>query len=120
MHYLFFINIIAQESVTVMPLNPWANKSGRAELECSVCQTLKPLFSWNFTGRDEHSNLIMETIVNQSQPLSPQYTIRVGPSGQTLTIENSQWSDVGVYECIASIGDTVIKAETNLNVLSEL
>ena len=104
-----------------MPLNPWANKSGRAELECSVCQTLMPLFSWNFTQSDDHNNLITETIiVNQSQSLSPQYTIRIGPSGQTLTIENSQWSDVGVYECIASIGDTVIKAETNLNVLSEL
>ena len=100
-----------------MPLNPWANKSGRAELECSVCQTLMPMFSWNFTRRDEHNNLIMETIVNQSQP---QYTIRAGPNGQTLIIEDSQWSDVGVYECIASIGDTVIKAETDLNVLSEL
>ena len=102
------------------PLNPWANKSGRAELECSVCPTLMPLFSWNFTRRDEHSNLIMETIVNRSQPLSPQYIVRVGPNGQTLIIENSQWSDVGVYECIASIDDTIIKAETNLNVLSEL
>ena len=110
--------IIAQEAVIVTPLDPWANQSGRAELNCTVCPTLMPLFTWNFTRRAEH--IILETIANQSQLLSPQYSVRVGQNSQTLIIENAQWSDVGVYKCIASINSTVIEVETNLNVLSEL
>jgi hypothetical protein len=115
---LFECIIIALESIAIIPLDPWANKSGRAELECSMCPTLMPLFSWNFTQRDEHN--IMEIIVNQSQPLSPQYTVTLGVNSQILIIENSQWNDVGVYKCIASINGTVIEAETTLNVLREL
>lgn len=76
-----------------------------------------PLFMWNFTRRAEHNT---ETITNQSQPISPQYTVTVGQKSQTLIIQNVQWSDVGAYKCIASINGTLIESETNLNVLSEL
>ncbi len=63
----------------------------------------------------------METVANQSQPLSVQYTIRVaGQRSQTLVINNAQWRDVGVYKCIASIGSTIIEAEASLDVLSKL
>ena len=115
--YILIIITIAQESVTVTPLDPWANKSETAELECSVCPTLMPLYMWNFTRRDEHN---AERIANQSQSLSPKYTITFGQKSQTLIIVNSQWSDVGVYKCIATINNTEIEAEVNLNVLSEL
>ena len=62
----------------------------------------------------------MEIIANQSQSLSPQYTVTIGEKSQTLIIDNIQWRHVGVYKCIASIDGTVIEAETSLDVLSEL
>ena len=99
------------------PLDPLANQSGRAELQCSVCPTLMPLFMWSFTQRGVHD---METIANRSQPLSSQYTVTDGQKSQTLVINNAQWRHVGVYKCIASIGGTLIEAEANLDVLSEL
>ena len=110
---LYCMNV-APGSVTVIPHNHWVNQSGRAELTCSVCPTLMPLFMWNFTRRGEHD---MEIVANRSQ--SQYYGVTVGQRSQTLIIGNAQWKHTGVYKCIASIGDTLIEAETSLNVLSE-
>ena len=67
---------------------------------------------WNFTQRGTHK---MEIITNRSQTL-----ILTGPAGsQTLIINNTQWRDVGVYKCIASIDGTIIETETSLDVLSK-
>ena len=115
-YYCCAIFIIAQGSVAVTPLDPQANQSGRAELNCSVCPTLAPLFMWNFTQSGGHDT---ETVANRSQPHSSKYSITTGQKSQTLSIINAQWSDVGVYKCIASINSTLIEAETSLDVLSE-
>ena len=88
------------------------NLSERAEFNCSVCPELTPMFMWNFTQRGTHK---MEIITNRSQTL-----ILTGPAGsQTLIINNTQWRDVGVYKCIASIDGTIIETETSLDVLSK-
>ena len=71
---------------------------------------------WNFTQSGGHST---ETVANRTEPLSSKYTVTTGQKSQTLSITNAQWSDVGVYKCIASINSTLIEAETSLNVLSE-
>lgn len=107
---------IAQGSVIVTPLYPWANQFGRAELSCSVCLTLTPLFMWNFTQRGRHNT---ETVVNRSQQLSSKYNVITRLKSQTLIIDNAQWSDVGLYKCIAFINGTLIEAETSLDVYSE-
>ena len=61
----------------------------------------------------------MEIIANRSQLLSSEYSLMAGHRTQTLIISNAQWRHVGVYKCITSIDDTVIEAETSLDVLSE-
>ena len=111
-------NVTAQESVIVAPLDSRAYQSESAEINCSVCPTFTPLFTWNFTqsGHGRH-NIIMETVANRSQPFSSKYTITTGQKSQTLRITNAQWSDVGVYKCIASVNETLIEAETSLDVL---
>ena len=111
-------NVTAQESVIVAPLDPRANQSESAELNCSVCPTLTPLFTWSFT-QSGHGGHNMETVANRSKPFSFKYTITTGQKSQTLMITNAQWSDVGVYKCIASVNETLIEAETSLDVLSE-
>ena len=115
----YYNNIIAPGSVIVTPHNHRVTRSGRAELNCSVCPTLTPQFIWTFTLRGAQE---MEIIANRSQPLSSQYAIRVAgrTRRQNLIINDAQWRDVGVYKCIASINGIKIEAETSLDVLSEL
>ena len=62
----------------------------------------------------------MEIISNRSQLLIPQYTVGNGLNSQVLVINNAQWSDVGIYKCIAAIDGKTIEAEASLDVLSEL
>ena len=62
----------------------------------------------------------METVANQSQLLSSQYTIRSGQKSQALIIKDAQWRYVGVYMCIADLDGMIIQAQTSLDVLSEL
>ena len=119
-HIMFFLLlcvIIAQGSVIVTPRNHQIIQSERAQFNCTVCPTLAPLLTWNFTRRGGHKS---EMIVNQGQPFSSQYAVTVGEGNETLIIESTQWRHVGVYKCIASIDGTVIAAETSLDVLSEL
>ena len=107
---------IGQGSVIVTPPDPSANQFGRAEFNCSVCPTLTPLFVWNFIPR---AGLDTKTVANRSQSPSSQHTVTTRQKSQTLIIDNAQWSDVGVYKCIASINGTLIEAETSLDVHSE-
>ena len=44
--------IIAQGSVILTPHNHQIIQSGRAELNCSVCPTLTPMFTWNFVQKE--------------------------------------------------------------------
>ena len=108
---------IAQGSIIVTSHNHRITQSGRAELNCSVCPTLMPMFTWSFTHKEAQE---MEIVANQSQPLSSQYTIRSGQKSQALIIEDAQWRHVGVYKCIADIDGMIIQAHTSLDVLSEL
>ena len=112
------IFIIAQGSVAVTLLDPRANQSGRAELNCSVCPTLAPLFMWNFTQSGGHDT---ETVANRKSTTLFQvhHNNWTEEPNTPLGINNAQWSDVGVYKCIASINGTLIEAETSLDVLSE-
>ena len=109
--------IIAQGSIVVTPHNHRIIESGRAELNCSICPTLTPLLMWNFTQRGAQE---METVANQSQLFSSQYTVRNGQKSQTLIINDAQWRHAGVYKCIAAINGMIIEAQTSLDVLSEL
>ena len=112
------IIIIAQGLVIVSPHNHQITQSGRAELNCSVCPTLTPMFTWKFTQTEAQET---ETVVNRSQLLSYQYTVRSGRKSQALIIHDAQWRHVGVYKCIADIdGIIIIQAQTSLDVLSEL
>ena len=117
MQILYDDYYIAQGSVIVTLHNHRVTQSGRAELNCSVCPTLMPLFMWNFTQRGEHD---MEIITNRSHLLSSQYTVRNGLKSETLIINNTQWRHTGVYKCIAAIDGMILEAETSLDVLSEL
>lgn len=110
-------NIIAQGLVIVTPRNHQISQSRRAELNCSVCPTLTPLFMWNFTQRGAQK---METVANQSQLFSSQYEVRNGQKSQTLIINNAQWRHAGAYKCIVTINGTIIEAQTSLDILSEL
>ena len=110
-------NYIAQGSVFVTPHNYQITQSGRAELNCSACPTLMPMFTWNFTQKETQET---ETVANQSQLLSSQYTIRRGEKSQVLIIEDAQWRHMGVYMCIADIDSMVIQVQASLDVLSEL
>ena len=105
------------ESVIITPHDPVTNQASRAELNCSVCPALTQTLVWYFTRRGAHE---MEIIANRSQSLSSEYSLMVGHRSQTLIINSAQWRHVGVYKCTASIEDTVIEAETSLDVLSEL
>ena len=111
------INYIAQGSVIVTPHNHQITQSGRAELNCSVCPILTPMFTWNFTQKEAQE---METVANRSQLLSSQYALRIGLKSQALIIDDAQWRHVGVYKCIADIDGMIIQAQTSLDVLSEL
>ena len=108
---------LAQGSVTVTPHNHQITQSGRAELNCSVCPILTPMFTWNFTQKEAQE---METVANRSQLLSSQYAVRIGQKSQALIIDDAQWRHVGVYKCIADIDGMIIQAQTSLDVLSEL
>ena len=110
-------NIIAQGSVVVTPHNDRITQSGRAELNCSVCPALTPLFMWNFTQRGTQE---METVANRSQLLSSQFTVRNGQKSQTVIINDAHWRHAGAYKCIAAINGTIIEAQTSLDVLSML
>jgi hypothetical protein len=109
--------IIAQGSVIIAPHNHQINQSERAELNCSICPTLMPMFTWNLTKQGAQE---MEIIANRIQLLPSQYTVRSGRKSQALIIDDAQWRHVGVYKCIAAIDGTVIEAQTSLDVLSEL
>ena len=109
--------IIAQGSVVITPHSQQKNLSERAELNCSVCPTFTPLFTWNFTQRGAQE---METVANRSQTLSSQYTVGNGQKSQSLIINDAHWRHAGVYKCIATINNTIIDVQTSLDVLSEL
>ena len=109
--------VTAPGSIAVTQADGQPSQNQTAELHCSVCPTLTPEFTWSFTPRGERD---VEIIANQSQSLSPEYTITTGRRNQTLTISNAQWSNAGVYVCIASMNDMMIQAEADLDVLSEL
>ena len=109
--------IIAQGSVVVTSHDHRITHTGRAELNCSACPTLTPLFMWNFTQRGAQE---METVANRSQLLSSQFTVRNGQKSQTLIINDAQWRHAGAYKCIAAINGTIIEAQTILDVVSML
>lgn len=86
------------------------------EFTCSVCPAFIPILTWNFTQRESHESA---TIANNSQSLSPEYSLIIGYSSQTLVINNAQWRNVGIYKCTVAINGTVVEAEARLDVLSE-
>ena len=75
------------------------------------------MFTWNFTQKEAQET---ETVANQSQLLSSQYTVRSGQKSQALIIDDAQWRHVGVYKCIVDIDGMILEAQTSLDVLSEL
>ena len=109
--------IIAQGSVVITPHNHQINQSERAELNCSVCPTLTPLFMWNFTQRGAQE---IETVANRSQTFSSLYTVENGQKSQSLIINNAHWKHTGVYKCIATVNNIIIEVQTSLDVFSEL
>lgn len=114
---LMLHTVTAPGSIAVTQADGKQSLNQTVKLHCSVCPTLTPEFTWGFTPRGGRN---VEIIANQSWSLSPEYTITTGHRNQTLTISNAQWSNVGVYVCIASINGTMIQAEADLDVLSKL
>ena len=113
---IILLSNIATESIDITEKDLITNQANRAEFTCSVCPTLAPLFMWNFTKR---GGFDMEIIANRSLSLSPEYSLTTGQKSQALIIGDAQWSHVGVYKCIASVGGTIIEAEASLDVLSK-
>ena len=72
---------------------------------------------WKFIQRGTHE---MELLANRNQSLSSKYSLVTRHSSQTLIINNTQWSHVGLYKCITFINGTEVEAEASLDVLSEL
>ena len=96
------------------PANKTVREYEGVELHCMVCSTATPAFSWKFTRKgSEHS------IVDEHNPLTPDYLIKLGERSQLLIIREAEWKYEGVYKCIVSTDSNTVQAEANLSVLGK-
>ena len=93
-------------------------QSGTFTLQCDVQSTDTPSIHWTFTNTFAS---ITRQLSNPAGSLYPSlYTVT--PSGEqssTLVISNLQFSDSGVYSCLASTSDASDDASTTLSILGE-
>ena len=93
-------------------------QSGTFTLQCDVQSTDTPSIHWTFTNTFAS---ITRQLSNPAGSLYPSlYTVT--PSGEqssTLVINSLQFSDSGVYSCLASTSDASDDASTTLSILGE-
>ena len=120
MHFLlceyFHTTATGSLSLSVTPHNSKAYQASRAELNCTICPILVPVFRWTFIQKGAHGT--QDLVLNTES--DSEYSLIARNRSQIVIINTAQWRHAGVYECIASINGEVLKAEASLDVLSEL
>ena len=96
------------------PLNQSILQHETVELNCSVCSTFTPRFTWTFTRKGQS-----QLIVNGHNPLTHGYFVKLGERSQVLIIREAKWVQEGSYQCTVSTDNNTVHAEATLNVLGK-
>ena len=85
------------------------------QFHCSVRASRVTNFEWTFRAKSHPSNdrSSLHQISDQLGSVDIKYSVLSTDYASTLTIDSVQFSDAGIYTCIASIGGTLIPIEAS-------
>lgn len=81
----------------------------RSQFHCSVRASRVTNFEWTFSSKSHPSSTqsSLHQISNELGSVDIKYSVLSTDYASTLTIDDVQFSDAGIYTCIASIGGTL-------------
>lgn len=92
-----------------------------SQFHCSVQASRVTNFEWTFSSKSHPSSTqsTLHQISNELGSVDVKYSVVSTDYASTLTIEGVQFSDAGVYTCIASIGGTLEPIEASAHLIVE-
>lgn len=92
-----------------------------SQFHCSVRASRVTNFEWMFCS-DSHPSSTqssLQEISNELGSIDVRYSVSSTDYASTLTIEGVQFSDAGMYTCIASIGGTLSPIQASAHLIVE-
>ena len=91
------------------------------QFQCSVRASRVANFEWTFRSKSHPSSTqsSLHQISNELGSVDVKYSVSSTDYASTLTIEGIQFSDAGIYTCIASIGGTLSPIEASAQLIVE-